>query len=111
MDSSASTKAYWLLLKTFQNNKKIACIPPLFHSNKFNSNFRGNAGLFKFFAKQCIMIDNGGKIPAALIIKTTSKCSSGAQKGWSKIFEELSSYNITPYLWKNIWTTDVQQYV
>ena len=30
-----STKAYWGLLKTFLNNRKITVIPSLFHNNKF----------------------------------------------------------------------------
>ena len=32
-DKKTSPKAYWSLLKTFLNNKKIPCIPPLFHDN------------------------------------------------------------------------------
>ena len=39
VDSSENPNAYWPLLKMFPNNKKISCIPPLFHNNKLISNF------------------------------------------------------------------------
>ena len=48
------------LLVTFENvlnNKKIPCITPLFHNNKFISNFRDKAELFtNLFARQCALI-------------------------------------------------------
>ena len=31
MNPLTSTKTYWSILKSFLNNKKIPCIPPLFH--------------------------------------------------------------------------------
>ena len=34
-----NSKAYWSLLKCFLNIKKIPLIPPLFHENKFVTNF------------------------------------------------------------------------
>ena len=35
-----SSKTYWSILKTFLNNKKIPCIPSLFHENKFITDFK-----------------------------------------------------------------------
>ena len=35
LDSKTSPKPYWSILKTFLNNKKIPCIPPLLHHGKF----------------------------------------------------------------------------
>ena len=35
-----STKVYWALLKIFLNNRKIPVIPPLFHNNKFVTDFK-----------------------------------------------------------------------
>ena len=31
---ATSSKTYWSILKIFLNNKKIPCLPPLFHENK-----------------------------------------------------------------------------
>ena len=77
MNFSTSLKAYWSLLKTFLNNKKIAWIPPLFHNKKFISNFRDKAELFNnFFEKQGALIENVSEIPATLNIKTTKTLSS-----------------------------------
>ena len=35
-----SSKAYWSLLKTFLNNRKIPVIPPLYHEGDFVTNFK-----------------------------------------------------------------------
>ena len=35
MNPLTSTKTYWSILKSFLNNKKIPCIPPLFHQNRY----------------------------------------------------------------------------
>ena len=40
LDSKTSPKSYWSILKTFANNKKIPCIPPLFHNGKFIMDFK-----------------------------------------------------------------------
>ena len=34
MNPLISTKTYWSILKSFLNNKKIRCIPPLLHQNR-----------------------------------------------------------------------------
>ena len=34
-NKATSSKAYWSILKTFLNDKKIPWIPPVFHDNKF----------------------------------------------------------------------------
>ena len=39
-DKATSSKAYWSIVKTFLNDKKILCIPPVFHDNKFAIDFR-----------------------------------------------------------------------
>ena len=73
MDSSTSPKVYWSLLKTLLINKKIPCIPPLFHNNKSISNFRDKAELFNNF----FLIENTGEIPATPCnIKATKTPSS-----------------------------------
>ena len=42
-------KSYWPILKTFLNNKKIPCIPPLFRNGKFIVDFKEKAELFNDF--------------------------------------------------------------
>ena len=50
-------KAYWSILKTFSNNKKIPCILPLFHENKFITDYKEKAELFNhFFQNQCSLL-------------------------------------------------------
>ena len=36
----SNPKTYWSVLKMFLNNKKIPCIPSLFHEIKFGTDFR-----------------------------------------------------------------------
>ena len=59
-----STKAYWAPLTFFLNNCKIPVIPPLFHNNKFVTDFKEKAELFNsFLAKECILLKNDSKLP------------------------------------------------
>ena len=39
MDLTISSKAYWSMLKTFLNNKKIPCSPPVYHNNNYITDF------------------------------------------------------------------------
>ena len=67
INTQNSSKAYRSLLKTFLNNKKIPLIPPLFHENRFITDFKGKAELFNsFFAKQCSLIRNDSELPTSL---------------------------------------------
>ena len=72
-----SSKAYWALLKIFLNNRKIPVIPPLFHNNKFVTDFKEKAELFNsFFAKQCSLIKNESKLPPRLHFLTNKRLST-----------------------------------
>ena len=42
-DQNTSSKAYWSLLKTFSNNRKIPCILPIFNENDFVFDFQKKA--------------------------------------------------------------------
>ena len=66
-DPLTSPKTYWSILKTFLNNKKIPCIPPLFHENKFITDFKEKAELFNhFFVNQCSLLSNNSVLPTNL---------------------------------------------
>ena len=48
------------------NDKKIHCIPPIFHDNKFVTDFSKKADLFNsFFAKQCSVIENNSVLTSS----------------------------------------------
>ena len=50
------------------NDKKVPCIPPIFHDNKFVTDFSKKADLFNsFFAKQCSIIENNSVLPSSTI--------------------------------------------
>ena len=60
-----NSKIYWSLLNRFLDNKKVPVIPPLFHENKFVTDFKEKDELFNvFFAKQCSLIKNSSKLPS-----------------------------------------------
>ena len=71
LDSKTSPKSYWSILKTFLNNKKTLCIPPLLHSGKFIIDFKKKAELFNdFFLKQYSLVNSNSKLPSVLAKKT-----------------------------------------
>ena len=49
MEPSTSPKTYWSVLKSVHNIKKVPCIPPMFHENRFVTNFKEKAELFNSF--------------------------------------------------------------
>ena len=65
MNPLTSTKTYWSILKSFLKNKKIPCIRPLFHQNRYISKYRDKAELFNnFFANQCSLIKISNVLPS-----------------------------------------------
>ena len=69
-----SLKAYWPLVKTFLNNKKIPLILPLYHQGNFVTNFKIKAELFNsFFTSQYSLIKNDSKLPSHLNYKTDNR--------------------------------------
>ena len=64
MDPTIRPKACGSVLKTFLNNKKIPCIPPMYHNNNYITDFKEKAQTFNdFFAKQCRLVENASKLP------------------------------------------------
>ena len=77
IDPMTSAKTYSSILKSLLNNKKIPCIPPLFHQNKYVTDFNKKAELFNcFFAKQCSIINNSSELPTNILKKKTGKSIS-----------------------------------
>ena len=76
-DSLTSTKCYWSLLKTILNQKKEPCIPPIFHNNKYVTDFKENSEFFdSFFANQCSLIPSNSILPSVLKLLTEHDLTS-----------------------------------
>ena len=72
-----SAKAYWSILKTFYNGKKIPVIPPLLINSELISDFKMKANHFNsFFASHCTPLNNNSKVPGSQTYITDSKLSS-----------------------------------
>ena len=47
--------------------KKVPCIPPIFHNNKYVTEFKENSEIFNsFFANQCSLVSNNSILPSEL---------------------------------------------
>ena len=69
-------KTYWSILKTFLNNKKIPCIPPIYHNNNYITDFKEKAEIFNnFISKQCTIVNNTSKLLTDSL-KITNGCIS-----------------------------------
>ena len=72
-----SSKAYWSILKSFLNDKKIPIIPPLYRNGYFITDFCQKAELFNsFFADQCSILQNSSKLPTNLAPRTDQSLTS-----------------------------------
>ena len=77
MDPTTSPKAYWSILKTVLNSKRIACIPPIYHNNNYITDFKEKAQIFNdFFAKQCTLVENTSKLPTDSFKRTNNLLSA-----------------------------------
>ena len=69
-----------MLLVTLENTvkrKKISCIPPLFHGDKYIVDFQEKSEIFNsFFADQCSPISKGSILSSELSLCTDSTLSS-----------------------------------
>ena len=89
-----SPETYWSLLKLFLNIKKIPIIPPLFHENKFMTDFKEKVEFFNaFFAKQCSLLDNSSSLSNKLNY-LTEKCLTNIR--FSKDFIAKIKQNLDP---------------
>ena len=62
MDTARRPMAYWSILKTFLNNEKIPCIPPIYHNKNYISNFKEKTQIFNF-NRHCTLGENTSKLP------------------------------------------------
>ena len=77
MDPTTSPKTYWSILKTVLNNKKIPCIPPIYHNNNYITDFKEKAQIFKnVFAKQYTLVEITSKLPIDSFKRTNSLLST-----------------------------------
>ena len=77
LNPKTSSKAYWSILKSFVNDKKIPIIPPLYHNGNFITDFCQKAELFNsFFAEQCSILLNSSKLPTNLAPRTDQSLTS-----------------------------------
>ena len=92
-NAEKSSKAYWSIIKSFLNNKKIPLIPPLFYANRFITNFKEKAELFNsFFADQCSLMSNSSKLPSIFTLYTDNRLSTAtfSQDDIGKIIQNLN---------------------
>ena len=87
IEPSKSPKTYWSVLKSFYNNKKIPCIPPIFHENRFVTNFKKKPNCLILF----LLIDNGSEIPSFLHPKIGKSLSNNTfiEKDIEKVMQNL----------------------
>ena len=92
-DPLTSPKTYWSIIKTFLNNKKRPWIPPLFHGNKFITEFKEKSELFNhFFVNQCPLLSNNNVLYKDLH-QLTSKCLDLITFSTSDIVKIISDLN------------------
>ena len=76
-DPKLNRKAYWSILKSFADWKKVPITPPLLINDDFVTNFNEKANWFNdFLANQSFLIKNNSKLPLNRSSVTTSLSSS-----------------------------------
>ena len=94
MNTQKNYKSYWSLLKIFLNNMKIPIIPPLFHENRFITDFKEKVQHFNiFFSEQCFLIPNISSLLADVNCITDKRLSAVtfSARGIRKTIQNLDS--------------------
>ena len=56
---NTSIKCYWSWIKTLLNGKKVRCVPPIYDSNRYVTDFKEKCQLFiSYFSEQCTLLKN-----------------------------------------------------
>ena len=72
-----SSKTYWYILKTFDNDRKVLIMPPLLKDGKLESNFKVRANYFNnLFASQCTPLVNNSKLRDKITYNSTARFTS-----------------------------------
>ena len=90
---SKNCKTYWYLLRCLLNNKKIPLIAPLFHENKFATDFKEKAELFNsHFVIQCSLLSNSSKLSPHIKYLTDNRLSfvSFSHDKTAKVIQNLN---------------------
>ena len=75
--------------KTFLNGKKIPCIPPILHEDKFVTDFQVKSKTFNYhFVKQCSLLKNESQIPPQLL-RHTNTCLSTVRSSGNDILKVI----------------------
>ena len=70
---ATSSKCHWSLLLLL-NGKKITCIHPTFHNNRYIADFKERGELSdSFFPGQCSPVCNGSNLPSHLTFLTKNR--------------------------------------
>ena len=76
-DPNISSETYWSILKSFLTGKKVPYFQPIFHENRFITNFRAKAELFNtLFANECSLVRNSSVIPTDFELFTDKSLSN-----------------------------------
>ena len=88
-NSQSNSKLYWSPLKCFLKNKRVSLIPPLFHENKFVSNFLEKAELLIHFFQNSVQ--NRSTLLTHVQYLTNNRLSSETffQDGTAKMIQNL----------------------
>ena len=76
IDPTTNGKTYWSIFKTLLNNKKLPCIPPLFHQGKYVTNFKTKGRTIWLLLCQTIFHNTKLKETSLNISKKTEKSIS-----------------------------------
>ena len=92
INAKRNSKTYWSLLKHFLNHKKVPLIPPLFHEDKFVTDFLKKAKIFHvLFAKRCSLIKNNSKLYLNLLQYLANNCLSSVSFSQDNITKKIQN--------------------
>ena len=106
------------MLKTFLNNKKIPCSPPLLHDDKFIKNFLKRLKYFFFFCETMFCYKQTVFFLQFFQIKQINYCQQFTspviiekfQKSLKILDRNVSTSNLSAFFWE-VWLLNIVPYV